>query len=168
MMAAMTLEATPDTALPAPKRISPSSGDNEFRAGAEYAGGSELPVARSSSLSCALDLSKSRANDAVLDILGAYKLTGNFHADLEIVLRDIGAFDQVTYQIEPNPKRSYLPDCRHVVFKPNENVPNDVFGEIIKSIEARIGFEAPWWVKPLRWLISKRRDVHRTRDSSWA
>jgi hypothetical protein len=161
MMAAMTLEATPDIAFRVPKRTSPSCGDNEFRAGTEYAGvRSELPEARSSSLSCALDLSKSLANEAALDILGAYKLTSNFHANLEIVLRDIGAFDKVTYQIQPNPKLSYSPDRRHVVFKPNETVPNDVFGEIIKSIEARIGFEAPWWVKLLRWLVSKQRDVH--------
>jgi hypothetical protein len=108
---------------------------------------SKLPIARSSGLPCALDLSKSRANDTVLDILKAYKLTGNFHVNLEIVLKDIGAFDKVTYQIEHNPKLPYSPDCRHVVFKPNENIHADMFGEIIKSIEARIGFEAPWWLQ---------------------
>ena|SRR5215831_7626398 len=109
---------------------------------------------------CTLDLSKSRANDAALDILRACKLTGNFHANLEIVIRDIGAFDKVTHQIEPNPKLPYWPDCRHVVFKPNENTPADMFGEIIKSLEAQIGFEAPWRVKPLHGLVSKQRDVH--------
>ena len=102
-------------------------------------GRSELAVARSSSASCALDLSKSRAHDAVLDILRAHKLTGNFHVNLEIVLKDIGVFDKVTYLIESAPKLSYLRDCRHVVFKPNENVPTDTFAEIMNSIKARIG-----------------------------
>jgi hypothetical protein len=158
MMTAMTLEATPDTTIPVPKTISPSSGHNECRAGTKCAPGlSELSVARSSWLSCALDLSKSRANDAALDILGAYKLTGNFHVNLEIVLKDIGAFDKVTYQIEPTPRLPYSPNCRHVVFRPNENIPHDMFGEIIKSIEVRIGFDAPWWVVSLRRLISKQR-----------
>src|SRR5262245_4588648 len=79
-MAAMTLEAMPHIAMPAPKTISGSSPDNEFRAETKCAmGRSDVPATRSSSLSCALDLSKSRANDAVLDILKAYKLTGNFH-----------------------------------------------------------------------------------------
>jgi hypothetical protein len=155
MMSAMTLEATPDTAMPVAKTISWSSGDSKFRAGT-VGRRLELPVTRSSSVSCTLDLSKSRANDAALDILGAYKLTGNFHVNLEIVLKDIGAFDKVTYQIEPNPRLSYSRDCRHVVFKPNEKVPDAMFREIIKSIEARIGFDAPWWVKPLRRLISKQ------------
>jgi hypothetical protein len=113
-------------------------------------GRSEHHTTRSASPSCALDLSKSRAHDAVLGILKAYKLTGNFHVNLEIVLKDIGVFDKVTYQIERNPKLSYSKDCRHVVFKPSGNVPNDMFGEIIKSIKARIGFDAPWWVRLLR------------------
>jgi hypothetical protein len=113
-------------------------------------GRSEHPAARSAPPSCALDLSKSRAHDAALDILRAYKLTGNFHVNLEIVLKGIGVFDKVTYQIERNPKLSYCQDCRHVLFKPNENVPNDMFGEIIKSIKARIAFDAPWWVRLFR------------------
>jgi hypothetical protein len=94
--------------------------------------------------SCALDLSRSRTHDAVLDILKAYKLSGNFHANLEAVLKDMGIVDKVTYQIEPNPALAY-PDCRHVVFRLNENVPHDRFDDIIRSIEARIGFDAPWW-----------------------
>ena len=106
---------------------------------------SESPPARSSS-SCALDLSKSRTYDAALEILGAYKLTGNFHTNLEIVLRNIGAVDQVTFESEPKAKLLHHPDCRHVVFRPNTEVRADSFSEIIRSIEARIGSGAalPW------------------------
>src|SRR5712671_7045023 len=114
-MTAVTLEATPHIAMPAAETIPQSSADNEFRAGTKgIMGRSELSATRSSSLSCALDLSKSRAHDAVIQILRAYKLTGNFHVNLEIVLKDIGVFDKVTYQIERNPKLSYSQDCRHV------------------------------------------------------
>jgi len=137
-MTAVIVEATPDMAMPVPKTL--SSADREFQAGMNCVRGrSELAVARSSARSCALDLSKSRAHDAVLDILRAHKLTGNFHVNLEIVLKDIGVFDKVTYLIDSAPKLSYLRDCRHVVFKPNENVPTDTFAEIMKSIKARIG-----------------------------
>src|SRR5262245_37044600 len=150
-MSAAILQAAPPMAMPAPKMISRSSTDGEFRAGTKcMMRRSEHPATRSASLSCALDLSKSRAHEAVLDILRAYKLTGNFHVNLEIMLRDIGAFDKVTYEIKRNPKLSYSQDRRHVVFKPNGNVPNDVFGDIIKSIKARIGFDAPWWVRLFR------------------
>ena len=102
-----------------------------------------------------LDLSESRAYDAALDILAAHKLTGNFRVNLEIVLKDIGAFDKVTYEIKPKSKLPYYPDypdCRHVVFRPNEHVHMDKFIEIMRSIEARIGFDSalPWWVKVFR------------------
>jgi hypothetical protein len=98
-MTAMTLEATTDVADPVRKTISRSPGGKEFRARAKYAGRrSELPIAAISGLSCALDLSKSRANDTVLDI--------------------IGAFDKVTYQIEPNPKLSHSPDWPGSGLKP--------------------------------------------------
>jgi hypothetical protein len=109
-------------------------------------GRSEPPPTQSS---CTLDLSKSRAYDAALDILGAYKLTGNFHINLEIVLKSLGAFDKVTFEVEPKAKPPYHPDCRHVVFRPNANFPMDRFNEIIGSIEARIGFGAaiPWWIE---------------------
>src|SRR5262249_35231985 len=155
-MTAMTLEATPDIAILVPKTISLSSADNEFRAGTKsVVGRSEIPATRSASRSCALDLSKSRAHDAVLDILRAHKLTGNFHVNLEIFLKPIGVFDKVTYQIERNPKLSHSWNCRHVIFKSNDNVPRDMFVEIIKSIEARIGFDVPWWIKLFRRLNSK-------------
>src|SRR6266849_3107645 len=150
-MTAATLQATPHIAMPVPKTISRSSADSELRTGTKcIMGRSERPATRSASLSCALDLSKSRAHDAVLDILRAYKLTGNLHVNLEIVLKDIGVFDKVTYQIERNPKLSYPQDCRRVVFMPDENVPNDMFDEITRSIRARIGFDAPWWVRLFR------------------
>ena len=95
-----------------------------------------------------LDLSKSRAYDCALDILGVYKLTGNFHVNLEIVLEDLGAFDKVTFEIVPNSHLPYHPDCRRVVFRPNENVHMDRFRAIMRSISDRIGFDAapPWWV----------------------
>jgi hypothetical protein len=150
-MTAATFQATPHVAMAAPKTISRSPAGSEFRTGMKcIMGRSERPATRSALPSCALDLSKSRTHEAVLDILRAYKLTGNFHVNLEIVLKDIGVFDKVTYQIERNPTLSYSPDCRHVVFEPNENVLNDMFGEIIKSIKARIGFDAPWWVRLFR------------------
>jgi hypothetical protein len=96
--------------------------------------------------SCALDLSRSRTHDVVLDVLKAYKLSGNFHANLETVLRDMGFSDKVSYDVEPGPVLAYR-DCRHVVFRPNQNIPGDSFGDIIRSIEARIGFAAPWWAR---------------------
>ena len=82
-------------------------------------------------------------------------MTGNFRVNLEIVLKDIGAFDKVTYEIKPKSKLPYYPDypdCRHVVFRPNEHVHMDKFSEIMRSIEARIGFDLalPWWVKVFR------------------
>src|SRR5580692_2173796 len=63
----------------------------------EAAAETARPISRRPSPSCTLDLSASRAHDAALDILGAYKLTGNFHINLEIVFKELGVFDQVTY-----------------------------------------------------------------------
>jgi hypothetical protein len=138
-MSAAPLKATPNMAMPVHKAIFLSPADDKCRARTKcVTEPPELAASQSSSRSCALDLSKSRANDAVLDILGAYKLTGNFHVNLEIVLKNIGAFDKVRYRVEPNPKLSYPTDCRHVVFEPNENVSSHLFGEIIGSIKARI------------------------------
>jgi hypothetical protein len=152
-MTVVILGATPHIRMVVQKMIVQWSADDQPVAGRRYVPGqSELPSTRSSSLSCTLDLSKSRTHDAALDILGAYKLTGNFHVNLEIVLKNLGVFDKVTFQIEPNPRLSYDPDCRHVVFRPNENVHMDMFGEIITSIKGRIGFDAamPWWVRLFR------------------
>jgi hypothetical protein len=109
---------------------------------------SEASATRSVSPSCTLDLSKSRAYDAALEILRAYKLTGNFHVNLELVLKDLRAFKKVSFEVEPTAKLPYHPDCRHVVFRPNANVSMDRFDEIIRSVKERIGFDAalPWWV----------------------
>jgi hypothetical protein len=96
---------------------------------------------RSDSPSCTLDLSKSRVYDAALEILGAYKLTGNFHVNLEIILGALGARNEVNFDVQPLKKLPYHPDRRRVVFRPSANLPLHRFGEITRSIEARIGFE---------------------------
>jgi hypothetical protein len=139
MTAILFVERAPCTATVGPEKLSPSGG---VAATASQRTGASGP----SSLSCALDLSRSRTHEAVLDILKAYKLSGNFHANLEAVLKDFGATDKVTYDVEPGAMLAF-PDCRHVVFMPSENVPDDVFRDIIRSIEARIGFDAPWWAR---------------------
>jgi hypothetical protein len=122
----------------------------------------EPPPARSSSLSRTLDLSESRAHDSALKILGAYKLTGNFHVNLEIVLKDLGAFDKVTYEIEPENLLPFHRDCRHVAFSPNEDIPMERFCEIMRSIKDRIGFGV--CARPV--LRSKRTDTGRPDRSS--
>ncbi|HLK83212.1 MAG TPA: hypothetical protein VKT99_17215 [Xanthobacteraceae bacterium] len=148
------------TAIPAARKTaSLPFADNALRAGTAT-GRSGCAASRSPSRSCALDLSRWRANAAALDILGAYKLTGNFHVNLEIVLKNIGVLGKVRYRIEPNPKLSYSTDRRHVVFEPNEDVPNDAFCEIMKSIEARLGCETPWWIKLFRRLIAEQRSAN--------
>jgi hypothetical protein len=146
-MTALILRATPLIDMIAAMMTSHSADHQTSGTGRRCVmGRSEPPPTQSS---CTLDLSKSRAYDAALDILGAYKLTGNFHINLEIVLKSLGAFDKVTFEVEPKAKLPYHPDCRHVVFRPSANLPLDRFGEIIRSIEARIGFDAapPWWVE---------------------
>src|SRR2546430_3072835 len=71
--------------------------------------GEERANIRGGDIGQTIDLSASRAYDSALEILGAYKLTGNFHLNLEIVLKDIDAFDRVTFEIEP---RSSCPTPR--------------------------------------------------------
>jgi hypothetical protein len=109
------------------------------------------------SIEHALDLSASRAHDSALEILGAYKLTGNFHINLEIVLKNIDAFDKVTFEIEPRSRLPYSPDCRHVLFRPTENIRMSEFSEIMGSLKERIGFDAtwPWWARALHWLLAQ-------------
>jgi hypothetical protein len=99
-----------------------------------------------------LDLSESRAYDDALEVLGAYKLTGNFDVNLEIVLKNLGVLDKITYEIEPKSSLPYYPDCRHVVFRPTRNVHPDRFGNVVRSIKDRIGFDAtlPWWGRLFR------------------
>src|SRR5262249_50819343 len=78
-----------------------------------------------------LNLSASRAYDSALDILGAYKLTGNFHINLEIILKDIDAIHKVTFEIEPRSLLPYSPDRRQVLFRPNQNICINEFSEIM-------------------------------------
>jgi hypothetical protein len=146
-MAALTLRGMSLVEMVMAKMLSRSA-DARTMAGTRPVIDQAEPPVRSSP-SCTLHLSKSRACDAALEILRAYKLTGNFHVNLEIVLKSLGAFDKVTFEVEPKAKLPYHPDCRHVVFRPGTNLPLDRFGEIIRSIEARIGFDVapPWWVE---------------------
>jgi hypothetical protein len=96
-----------------------------------------------------LELSELRAYDCALAILGAYKLTGHFATELEIVLRDLGIIDKVTYEIEP---KSPLSDLRRVTFRPTATVHPDKFQEIMGLVNKRIGYDAtlPWWVRLFR------------------
>lgn len=93
-----------------------------------------------------LELSECRAYDRALEIRHAYKLTGNFPVDLEIVLRDLGVLDQVTFEIKP---KSWLSDCRRVEFRAGHDVKPLRFGEIMHSIVGRIGFDPaqPVWAR---------------------
>jgi hypothetical protein len=106
-----------------------------------------VEAARRHALSCTLNLSRSRTHDAVLDILRAHKLSGNFHLNLEAVLKDMGFLDKVTYHIERNLALVWSPDCCRVVFSGNKNLPNAMFEDIMRSIAARLGFDRPWWGK---------------------
>ena len=102
----------------------------------------------------ALDVSESRAYDCALDILRAYKLSGNFPINLEIVLKDLGALADIAFEIEP---RRFYSDCRRVLFWPRDNVDADTFSAIMRSIRDRIGFEA----QQLRWVSWGRTSIVR-------
>jgi len=93
-----------------------------------------------------LELSESRTYDAALETLGAYKLTGNFPVDLEIVLKDLRVLDKVTFEIKP---KTLLSDTRHVEFRPTDKVQLDRFADIVRSVKNRIGADPtrPWWVR---------------------
>jgi hypothetical protein len=78
-----------------------SSGHQTIARNASVLDQSEPHSRRASSLARTLDLSESRAHGSTLQILRAYKLIGNFHVNCEIVLKDLAAFDKVTYEIEP-------------------------------------------------------------------
>ena len=100
----------------------------------------------SRNLSQTLELSEVRTYDAALETLGAYKLTGNFPTELEIVLKDLRVLDKVTFDIKP---KSPLSDCRHVEFRPTDRVHSDRFIEIMRMVKKRIGSDAtrPWWAR---------------------
>jgi len=97
-------------------------------------------------ISQTLELSEVRTYDAALETLGAYKLTGNFPTELEIVLKDLRVLDKVTFEIKP---KSPLSDCRHVEFRPTDKVHGDRFIEIMQTVKKRIGADStqPWWVR---------------------
>jgi hypothetical protein len=103
-------------------------------------------AADSRNLSQTLELSETRTYDAALETLGAYKLTGNFPTELEIVLKDLRVLDKVTFDIKP---KSPLSDCRHVEFRPTDKVHRDRFTEIMRTVEKRIGADSTqsWWVR---------------------
>jgi hypothetical protein len=103
-------------------------------------------AADSRNLSQTLALSEMRTYDAALETLGAYKLTGNFPTELEIVLKDLRVLDKVTFDIKP---KLPLSDCRHVEFRPTDRVHRDRFVEIMRTVEKRIGADStqPWWMR---------------------
>src|SRR5580658_529858 len=86
-----------------------------------------------------LDLSESRTYDCALEILGAYKLTGNFPLDLKIVLKDLGVLGRVSFDIKP---KSIFSECRRVEFFTGDNVDPDQFRDILRRIESRIGSDS--------------------------
>ena len=94
--------------------------------------------------STTLELSESRTYDAALETLGAYKLTGNFPTELEIVLRDMRVLDMVVFDIKPKPP---LSDCRQVEFRPAQHVRAHAFFEAMRLVKNRIGSDAKesWW-----------------------
>jgi len=102
--------AAPHAATAKPEAVAPPSDDDPLQPES-----ARVTAACRHSRTCALDLSRSRTHDAVLDILKAYKLSGNFHDNLAAVLRDMGLCGMVAYEIEPGAALAF-PDCRHVVF----------------------------------------------------
>jgi len=97
-------------------------------------------------LSQTLELSEMRTYDAALETLGAYKLTGHFPTELEIVLKDLRVLDKLTFDIKP---KAPLSDCRHVEFRPTDKVHRDRFVEIMRTVRKRIGAAStqPWWMR---------------------
>jgi hypothetical protein len=100
------------------------------------------------SFSRTLELSESRTYDRALETLGAYKLTGNFPTELEIVLRDMRALGKVTFEIKPKSRWS---DCRQVEFRPKAEVRNDHFDDIMRHIKSELGSIElkPFWPRLL-------------------
>jgi hypothetical protein len=91
-----------------------------------------------------LEISASRTYDCALEILGAYKLTGNFALDLEIVLKSLGVLGRVTFEIKP---KSILSDCRRVEFRARDSIDPDQFRDILRTIESLVGSDST----PLSW-----------------
>src|ERR1700733_4011108 len=93
-----------------------------------------------------LELSEARTYDRALETLGAYKLTGNFPTELEIVLRDMRVLGKVTFEIKPKLRWS---DCRQVEFRPKVEIRNDHFDDILRHIKIELGSieQKPFWTK---------------------
>jgi hypothetical protein len=100
-----------------------------------------------SAISETLDLSESRAYDAALDITGAYKLTGNFTLDLELVLKDLDVLDKMAFEIKP---KAPLSDHRPVEFRPLAPLDERSFRAITRIVERRIGAAPSWWYRLMR------------------
>ena len=102
--------------------------------------------ADSGNLSQTLELSELRTYDAALETLGAYKLTGHFPTELEIVLKDLRVLDKVTFDIKP---KSPLSDCRHVEFRPTDKVHRRPFRRDHAGGQKRIGAYSTqsWWMR---------------------
>ena len=90
----------------------------------------------------ALDVSTTAAYDCALDILKAYKLTGNLHVNLEIIINDMGASKELTFDIAPKRGLEFCRDRRRVVFRREETVSADRFSRIMRSLSDRIGLDA--------------------------
>jgi hypothetical protein len=108
------------------------------------------PNTDSSNISRILDLSESRTYDCALEALSAYKLTGNFPTELEIVLRDMRVLDQLTFEIKP---KSALSDRRQVEFWPRTNVQQERFDAVVRTIKDQLGViepPAPLWARLFR------------------
>jgi hypothetical protein len=103
-------------------------------------------AADSRNISQTLELSEARTYDAALETLGAYKLTGHFPTELEIVLKDLRVLDKVTFDIKP---KSPLSDCRYVEFRPTDKVHGDRFIEVMRTVQKRIGAYSAqsWWAR---------------------
>jgi hypothetical protein len=106
----------------------------------------------------ALDVSASAAYDCALDILKAYKLTGNLYVNLEIIINDMGNSKELTFDIAPTRWLGFRWDCRRVVFRRKETVSADQFRRIMRSLADCIGLDAKrsWWWSFLSIAKAKR------------
>jgi hypothetical protein len=86
-------------------------------------------------------------------------LTGNFHVNLEIVLRDLGVLDEVEFEITPKYPLSFGSECRRVTFRPKSGIPATRFAAIVRAINDRIGFVARpcVWAGLFHWIDRQPR-----------
>jgi hypothetical protein len=103
-----------------------------------------------------LEISKRLTYDLVLVILHAYKLTGHFPTELEIVLKHLGATDKVFYEIKP--KKAFS-DSYPVMFWPKPGLSAGDFQQVIDLINDKVGAcaAAPWWARLLGWQDKRPR-----------